>query len=48
MVRGKIYAFHMTEFHYQRQKGAVISDSPFLRWSKMLNLELISPVQIAV
>jgi len=29
MVRGKIYVLHMTEFHYQRKKGALISDSPF-------------------
>ncbi len=29
MVRGKIYVLQMTEFHYQRKKGAVISDSLF-------------------
>ncbi len=30
------------------KKRGVIVDSPFLHWLKRLNLELISPVQIAV
>jgi hypothetical protein len=32
----------------QTKKKGVIVDSPFLHWLKRLNLELISPVQIAV
>ena len=39
----------MVQRRYQIQKkGGVIADSPFVHDSRMLNLELISPVQIAV
>jgi hypothetical protein len=31
----------------EKAKGGVIADSPFVHYSRMLNLELISPVQIA-
>ena len=31
-----------------RKKGGVIADSPFVHDSRLVNLELISPVQIAV
>ena len=32
----------------EKTKGGVAADSPFVHYSRMLNLELISPVQIAV
>ena len=39
----------MVQRRYQIQKkGGVIADSPFVPDSRMLNLELISPVQIAI
>ena len=31
-----------------QNKGGVIADSPFVHDSRLVNLELISPVQIAV
>jgi hypothetical protein len=39
----------MAQRRYQIQKkGGVSNDSPFVHDSRMLNLELVSPVQIAV
>ena len=34
--------------HEEKTKGGVAADSPFVHYSRMLNLELVSPVQITV